>query len=215
MSRTLTDVWARLGYELADTGHTEWETAELTVYVNQAVREVMRHVAKVWPDYWLSTTESYTATSNIVSGTANYDLPSDFYKILLVVATDSDGDDSTLDPMSLDRAQNADAEGYYLMNDDIYIVPEPDASVTSGLVLYYISIPTEVTAGASAVPLSDHFEDAIVEYAVLKAKARQGEPTGEFASFFGKIQTELDSMMADVNKWGTTDGLTHQHRNYS
>lgn len=201
-------------YELNDPGHTNWTEAELIVYINEAVRGVMRRVAALWPDYWLNAGEAYTETSNIVATTPNYDLPTDFFAMLMVTLTDSDSDTGILQKISLERAQDSDADGYVLMNQDIYLYPTPDADVTSGLVVYYLAIPGALTLGTETVPLSDHFEDAIKEYVVLKALARQERRTADFARFFSLIQSELDSMVAQTNTSDDDHGVSVLWRSF-
>jgi len=199
MAITAANLADRAAYELKDTGHTNWSEAELIVYINEAVRHVVKRIAAMWPDAWPRFGENYEDTQNIVADTANYDLPSDFYMMLRVKLTDSDGDTSLLEPISLEREDDSDEDdGYLLLNDDIYLYPTPDTSVTSGLTLWYISLPPEA-GSTDSVPLSTWFEDSIKEYVVVKAKARQEEKTGDFGAFYRMVERDMEPFIAKMN----------------
>lgn len=207
MARTSNQILTRLGYELKDPTFTNWTKEELLVYLNEAVRALTHRIAATHPDYWLNSGQTYTATSNIAAGTANYDLPADFYAMVQVELVDSDGDKEIIEPIGMERQADIHSSGYFLMNNDIYLRPTPDTSVTGGLKLYYVATPAEVTVSSNAVPLSTHFEDVLDLYVVLKAKARQEESVADFSAFYAKAQTAADLLVAQTNKSADDAGL--------
>lgn len=212
MAQTVANMITDIQYELKDTQGTNYTDAELMAYINQGVRWVMREISRVWPDYWFVSTETSLATSNIVADTANYDLPSDHYQTLMVTTTDSDGDTTVRDRLTLERAQDSDADGYYEYNDDLYLCPTPSANVANGLNIYYISVPDEVTQDSDTVPLSDHFEDLVRGYVVVKCKARQEESNADFGVLLQDVKRQAQAMMTTVNTRSDEHGWTVYRR---
>lgn len=214
MAITTANLTTKIRADLKDPNGNKYDDAWCRQAINEAVRGVVRRIAATRPEFWLRTGETQLHTANIVNGTANYDLPSDFFVALMVTAEDSDGNVDPLDVLTLERTLDADANGYILRDDDIYLYSTPDANVADGLNVYYISRPTEVTADANPVPMSDDFEDAIELYAVIKGKARESEGTGDFAAFFRKVEESLDLLVAKTNA-PTDDGMHVEHRIWS
>ena len=200
MARTSNQILTRLGYELKDPTFTNWTKDELLTYLNEAIRALTQRIASTHPEYWLNSGQTYTASSNIVANTANYDLATDFYAMVQVQLTDSDGNVEIVQPIDVERQADTDAAGYMLINSDIYLYPTPDTSVTSGLKLYYVAMPADVTVSSTTVPLSTHFEDVLDLYVVLKAKARQEETVANFSAFYQKAQSTADMLVAQTNK---------------
>jgi len=202
-------------YEVQDESKTQYSDAELIAYVNEAIRRIIERVCRDWPDYWPNSGQNYVATSNIVANTANYDLPSDFYLLLNVFLTDSDGDVAELEPINILRHIDSDEDdGYLLRNNDIYLYPTPDTSVTNGLAIWYVALPTLITAITDSCPLSRHFRDAIQEWVVLKCKARQGEDTSEYASFYRLVEQGASAVVEQTNRSRTRHGLNVGWRDY-
>ena len=212
MSISAADMASRLRRELKDEDASNYSPEELYDYINGGTRAVARKIFAVWPAYYLRTGETQLDTQDIVSGTANYNLPTRFLGTIVVTVTDSDGDVTELKPISFVRGLDSDAEGYYLLNEDIYIFPEPTASVASGLNHYYVQIPAAVR-GSTAVPFSDDWEDEIQAWVALKAKARQEEKVADFGAVFKKIESELSALMVRTNK-GEDEGLLIPWRNW-
>ena len=217
MAELASTLITRARYELKDTASENYSDAEFIVYLNMAVRAITHRIAEMWPDYWLRTGETYTATTNIVAATTHYDLPTDFFVEIQVRCTDGDGKTDILRRISWERAQDSDADGYVLKNDDIYLYPAARyaASVASGLVIDYVAIPADITVASGSVPLSTRFEDLIVEYVVLKAKARQEENPDAFGAFFRRMERSLDAMMVTINRSDADAGLRIPWRNWT
>ncbi len=189
-----------LRYELKDTGSDQnYTDAELLVYLNDAVEHVVKDITGIWPHYWLRTNQVQSATSNIVSGTASYSLPTDCYYTVMVTTKDSTGVTEIRDSLDFERTFDADADGWFARNDKIYLYSTPTASVASGLTVYYVSRPSRIAATSQNVPLSDDFRGLIKEYAAIKAKARQEENSGEFRAAVGQLSQQLHAMMVRTN----------------
>ena len=74
----------------------------------------------------------------------------------------------------------------------------PTESVVDALNIYYIETPVEVR-GSTNVPYSADFEDAMIEWVVVKCKARQEEKVADFAAVHALIQQTLDALVVQTN----------------
>lgn len=216
MAELVSTIITRARYELKDVDSENYADAEFIVYINMAVRMIAQRIAELWEDYWLRTGETYQQSTNIVDGTQSYALPTGFYKEIQVRCTDGDGDTEILERISLARAQDSDADGYLFMNDKTYLYPAAryGDDVTNGLVIDYVAFPTEVTAAGNSVPLSTRFKDQIIEYVVLKCKARQEESPEAFGAFFRRNERSIDSMIVTMNRSDEDAGLRTLWRNW-
>lgn len=211
----VSDILTDVRYEIADTAKTEYSDAELFSYVNEAIRRIVARVAREWPKFWMNTGENYRAVYNIVADQASYRVPGDYYLMLEVHLTDSTGNTQELDPISLNRSYDSDEDnGYTLRGRRIYLYPVPDTAVTSGLELYYISKPANVTALADTLWLAEWFYDTIKEYVVLKCKARQGEKIDDFASFYQMLVRDVSPAIERTNRSRDGHGLNMQWRDW-
>jgi len=68
------------------------------------------------------------------------------------------------------------------------------------------------SAAYLSVPLSDRFADAIVAWAVVKAKARKEERTPDFAAFYRSVDAATARMLARTNR--PEEGLRVGWRNF-
>jgi len=190
---------------LMDERETNFSESELLDYLSEGQFEVVQHVALTWPEYFLRSSETQLSTQNIADGTANYDLPSGFWMPIHVELTDSDGDTAESTPLSFERSRDEDANGHYYRNDDIYIIPTPDAAVTSGLNIWYVSRPSDLTVSSNLM-LGDDFGYAIIAWAVMKAKIRQGEQAGEEADIWKLCEQRARMLGLRVNRGQWNNG---------
>ena len=175
MALSTSKALVKIRRRLMDLQETNYSNDELLDYLNEGVRVVMQHMALTWPEYYLRSSSTQLQTTNIASGTASYALPTNFWIPIVVSVTDSAGDTTEYDALSIERTLDPDAEGYYLRNDKTYLYPTPTASVTSGLNIYYIPVPTDTS---TTLPMGDDLGDAYIAWAVMRGKLRQGENTG-------------------------------------
>jgi hypothetical protein len=189
-------------YELKDLSpiYQQYSDAEMIVYINDAVRSVMRRVVVVWPEFWEKTGQTSVSTpANIVAGTQDYPLPTGLFHLIDVIVADSLGSTTVLDPISYERTLDAAANGYLLLAGNARLRPIPTVNVTGGLTFVYVATPTEVAVVGDAVPLSDIFEDAVKEFVVLKCKGRQGDDPSVFATFYREVRDALDTVITRTN----------------
>lgn len=213
MAVTLATVLGKVRREVDNPAGPRILDESLVDDINQAVRVVMRRIAAIWPDYYLRTGETQVSTYTITAAKANYDLPDILYLVIQVVTTDSSANNTIREPLTLDRTLDADADGYYLRDDDLWLYPIPSVTVASGLVIRYLARPAEVTVLTSYVPLADDFLDAIVTWAVIKTKARQEKASPDYAAVYKLIRDQMDSLTARTNL-AHDDRLHTEWRNF-
>jgi len=145
------------GVEVGDTGLSTW--------LNDAYMQMCDEIIKVNPDYFVKS--STTAT---VADQQEYDLPSDFEKIVKVEVS-IDGTWKRVLPMGdadIRHITNSDTlnsqgfstadPGYYIIGDNIGIMPIPDTTTASALKIWYTYTPTELTTDATepSIPARYH-----------------------------------------------------------
>jgi len=132
------------GVEVGDAGLATW--------INDAYMYMIDEITEVRPEYFTKS-----STTAIIENQQEYDLPDDWDKILLVNAL-YDGVWKRPKPM-----QNADIHGisihsdtsssqgfsiaqpyYYLIGDNIGLMPIPSTTTADGLKIWYVYTPTEL-----------------------------------------------------------------------
>lgn len=146
------------GVEVQDTGLSTW--------LNDAYMQMIDEIIKVNPDYFVKS--STTAT---VNAQQEYDLPTDFEKIVMV-NQQIDGNWKRVLPMgdadirhvprhsdtsSSQGFSTADPQ-YYLIGDNIGIMPIPSETTAGALKIWYTYTPSELSADADlpAIPARYH-----------------------------------------------------------
>ncbi len=200
-------------YELKDLDvvNPNYKNAELLVYLSDAVEDLTQEIVAKWPRYWLRSSYTQLQQYNVVSGTANYNLPADFYLAVLVTFTGSTGTTEVVDEITFERTLETAAEGYFLRNDDIYLYPTPTANIANGLKLYYVPILARITVTTDNVPFADTFRGFIKEWVVMKCKFRQEEQAGAFQQLYMKLNAQITAMMTRTNM-GTYTGWSVPRR---
>lgn len=125
----------------------------LTTWMNDAYMQMVDEIIKVNPDYFVKS--STTAT---VANQQEYDLPSDWEKIIMInmkvsgvwkrVLPMGDADirhiSAHSDTTSNQGFTNAEPR-YYIIGDNIGIMPIPDTTLASALKIWYVYTPTELS----------------------------------------------------------------------
>jgi len=187
-------------YMLKDFQFTQWSKAELRSYINKAVRAIARQICQKHPEFWLSTGQASQHTYTVAAGTQDYALPADFFGVISVNSTDSEGAVTEVYPLSPSQARESGAEGYQLVGGSLRIWPVPSSDgPANGLELLYVSTPSEVAADGDIVPLGDTFGDLIELYAVNMAKMRQQQDWRAFGALMSSVRSELDHLIARRN----------------
>lgn len=137
---------------------------EIIGYLNSGWQKLYGLLVERFENYYVSE-----STLNLVNGTKEYNLPSDFFKLLGVDLTASDYT-YTLRPWSLNERNRifegigAQPSRYILVGSKIRFVPVPSASYTAKL--YYVPMPAFLVAGGT-IDLPPYGE----EYLTAKAGA--------------------------------------------
>lgn len=121
-----------------------------------------------------------TSSANIVSGTNNYALPSDYKRIfkvtyngivLTILAPPGEG---YLDSLTTFAPSTSTPYGYY-QNKRLYIHPTPVSGITAGLVYHYHKTPTDLSQGSDTPPFSEGLAQCMVAFATSDALAKDME----------------------------------------
>lgn len=145
--------------------------SKLATWVNDYYMQIVDEVIKVKPDFFVKS--SVTST---VAGQQEYDLPTDFEKMRMV-NIQIDGVWKRVLPMGNADITNITTHSdttsnqgfstaeprYYIVGDNMGIMPIPSASTASAIRIWYVYTPTELTADSSepAFPSKYHF---IIKY---------------------------------------------------
>jgi hypothetical protein len=139
----------------------------LGTWVNDYYMQVVDEIIKVNPDYFVKS-----STTSLVANQQEYDLPDDFEKIVMV-NMQIDGVWKRVLPMGnadirhiavhTDTTSNqgfstADPR-YYIIGDNVGIMPIPDGTTASALKVWYSYTPDELSSDSSepAFPSKYHF----------------------------------------------------------
>jgi len=200
MSITLTSLLADCRIQLSDAQcqSSFWTDADLTLYINNALLTLFG----LLPSDALRDYEKLDET-NIVSGTVNYDLPSDFYLEYSIYYNGilcrkiKYSEQYVIDGNTYFKTL-ANQPGYSINNDDIYLHPSPEHDAASGLKVYYLAKPPVLVSGSDTVNLDAAYSPIIVKLACgnaisLKRSVEEGKVM---------IQSALDDLkvlkMVDV-----------------
>lgn len=204
---TLTQVADRIR-ELGEISTTYVTNAALFTEINQSALELVdKLVSAGSTDYFESTN-----TQNIISGTSNYSLPADFYKMLGVdILTDNNtyvnvqrysfGDRNRYnnDPISAVERQRI---RYSIRGSNLILVPTPQWTEPNGLRMLYVSSTHGFdTANATPTNVNSTFdgilgwEDWIVYDCLIKFIG--GKEEGD-ASQWAQLQAKLNARIEEM-----------------
>ena len=187
-------------YRVKDTNSVNYADLELYAYHIEAIRQTLQRLATLWPEYLLRHNLATSESQNIVNGTARYPRP---WQMLLPIAVgvydQATTEHAEIFPIPRERLLDAAWTGYLLVDDFIEVRPAPTLNITNGLDIYYVKGVNDVDEDTPVVPLSQDFEDALLLYVVLVAKARQEETPSDFAPFYALIQRAKDAVALGTN----------------
>lgn len=147
-----------------------------------------------------------TSTINTVAGTNSYSLPSDFNSFISLRNTSITPNEELDELSASDFDANTDSSVgtpylFSVYGSTLYIYPTPQSAGT--LVLRYWKLPTDMTTDNDEVPLPDDYENVIVEYALKKCYAAEGDIEmsnfhnqnfeTELVQLAGELQTDMNS----------------------
>lgn len=161
-----------------------WSDAELTRYLNEAVRMYFLEVTNNGEGQWTKT-----ADLDIVANTETVALPTDCYEVKAVYKTSS-GTDMVVLPYKNAISDSYTTQGgtdgntffpsYYFRENSLVLRPVPNFSQSAGLRVEYIYFPDKLvnpgdTMNANVLPI---FQQLIEMYAVYKAKLKESLTNG-------------------------------------
>lgn len=175
-----------------------WSDTELNNWINQAYYFSYMELVQAYEGYFAQQTYY-----NIVSGTDTYALPADFSKFRLLERVVDNT--ATIPLIEFERIETANllstftATNIFLptfrfFGNNFILEPLPQVSITNGLRLEYVPIPTQLTLDADTPAASylEHWQELIVLKAVISAKLKE-EMTGGGGTDMGPFQSMLES----------------------
>jgi hypothetical protein len=145
------------GVEVDDSGLATW--------INDAYLHMIDEITDVNPDYFVKV-----ATSSTLADHQEYDLPSDFEKVMMLTVTYS-GVVYRFRPLPnvTDLPVSQDGSGgyalpdgrYYILGDQIGLVPIPSETGTDNMELKYVYTPAELTADSDEPAFSKKYHHLI------------------------------------------------------
>jgi len=172
MSITLTELLASTRIHLADAQCSEsafWDNDDLTLYINEALLSLW----SLFPSDALRNYEDVD-TQNLVSGTPNYDLPTNFYIELSVIYNDIPcrkfkySDQAIISNNTYYKALSSQP-GYTINDDDIYLFPTPSANSTEGLEFYFLTKPPVLNGSTTSVNIDVSYSPIVSKFAAGRA----------------------------------------------
>ena len=195
-------------FRLKDIDADNYEDVELYAYLNEAIRQTLQRLATLRPEYLARHNMAGNETQNIVAGTGAYPVPWLMLMLTGVAVYDSTNQTyAEVFPTPREKLFDADWIGYGVVDDFIEIRPTPTSNITNGLQVLYVKGVNDVDEDTVVVPLSQDFEDALMLYMVLAAKARQEETPSDFAPFYALVQRTKDAVALATNWPKTNMGL--------
>ena len=153
--------------------------AELEQYINDSIAELYDLlVSRFGNDYYFSED-----TITLVSGQIEYDLPSDFYKMVGVdLQLSASGERLTMKPfMFVERNRDQEFDPYrrYRIVGNTFRLMESSTNVTSGgiITLYYIPAPTILTDDADTFDGISGWEEYVIIDAAIKMRVKEETDT--------------------------------------
>lgn len=172
--------------------NSTWTDAEITTYINEAVRLYFAEVVKNYEGYFIISTDPQAGGSGNLSYTADNELvalPSDCFQVKAVYIQRPQG-------WSILEYRNDVTHGYWtntgsgspnvyqpyycFQGNNLVLRPTPNVSATNAIKLDYIQMPDQMVNGGDAMTaqVSPVFKQLIEMYAVYKAKLKQSMVTG-------------------------------------
>lgn len=231
-SPTYGELLADLQKELDLEAETFITADEFLSYFNRGVDEVEAAIHTIYEDYFLTNT-----TVSLVSGTQNYNLPSDIYAQKIRGLFYSDGNSLQYEIRRIEKLQ----ETQYLIQTDLYKYVLTNASA-SGLKLAFYPVPSETSTNVtmwyirnakrftgvdSEVCDIPEFTNVIVQYVRWKCLAKEGHPDTQAAlmdlermrqdmvdTLTARVPDEHNEVIKDISFYTDFDDWNYYGGNY-
>lgn len=189
------EIRTKIRYNIRETTAQVWAEAELNYWINDVQKEV---AAVLDPAYSPKLTQIKTQV--VTTGSAFYDLPIDFLKILGNADLDSVVyvyvPPGLVRPQLLDKySYNSDKKIFYIRDNDIYLHPVPTASENGeGLFYEYLSKPPDLaddttTDGYLTEVAYNLVVDKVSGLALMKIDSEEAHALSK--RFFDKYEADL------------------------
>lgn len=186
LGRIISNVRNMLGQPSA--ANSSWTDAELTEYINEAVRMYFAEVIPTCEGYFRVTTDPLNNLS-VVSGTDTVALPTDFFQCVALYIQRSNGwemleyRNNITDGYTTalgGTGSNTYSPYYFFQGNNLVLHPTPNFSATGILKLDYIQFPDQMITGGDLMTnqVSPVFKQLIEKYAIVQAKKKQSMVNG-------------------------------------
>jgi len=177
---------------------------ELRSWINGSLAELYDLMVRVNKDFYVSSN-----AISVSSGTAEYALPADFYRVVGVDVEGGDGKTYNMQRFNFAERNQLQDSGvdrtratYRIYDSNFHIVPEPNWS--GNVTLWYIPAPKQfVTANNSEDSNSYDFVSGWEEYVVLdsliKFAAKEESDASLYAAQKGALRQRIISMATDID----------------
>jgi hypothetical protein len=153
---------------LNETSTAMWTDANLVTYCNEAQKYLVRETKCL----------EGISTSTSVSGTQNYALPSNFYKLRRLLYDGKSVKEVSfldIDEADIDETDiSGDPKNFYIWDDSIYFLPIPNTTSDS-IKIYYYKTPIAITLSSQTLETNSLYDDVIITYMVYLALIKDGE----------------------------------------
>ena len=183
----------------------EVDNSGLLTWLNDAYLYMVDEISKNNPDFFTKT-----ATDSTVSGTQEYDLPTDFDKMIMVnlkidgtwyralplptinnipvhSRTDSSQGFSTTEPY------------YYIVGDKYGFMPIPSESTASAIKLWYVYTPSELSADSDEPAFSKKFHH-IIKYGAYANYLDQDDEHVAAENMRRRFEKRVSDMVESMNE---------------
>lgn len=194
----------RLLLNQPNASNSNWTDAELTVYLNEAIRINFAELTKINEGHFLTVTDL-----NVTANQETVPLPSDFFAIRALYKKSNEV--YIILPYRNNMTEGYSTQGgggtdtyfpsYYIRGDNLVLRPVPNFTETASMRLEYIQFPSTLVTGTDALTdqITPVFKQVIEMYAVYKAKMKESLVTGVNTFAIAKDNLhDLESQFADV-----------------
>ncbi len=186
LGRLITNVRNLLGQPVPT--NSTWTDAELTEYINEAVRLYFAEVVKNYEGYFTVTTDP-ASNLTYTSGTDTVALPTDCYQVKAVYIKRSQSwsileyhNDMTHGYSTMSGAGGPETYQpyYFFQGNSLVLRPVPNETATAAIKVDYIQLPDQMVNGGDSLTnqVSPIFKQLLEMYAVYKAKIKQSMVSG-------------------------------------
>jgi hypothetical protein len=180
----------------ANMENTQFVTdAEVITYLDQAYRKFYNLIVTDFENWFVSETSFAT-----VDGTDEYNLPTDFYKLLGVDLVDASGRAFTLRPFELSERNRivhtwiGKPVRYILKGTNIKLVPVPSGGAQTIKILYVPS-PTAITSSAQTLEVFNGFDEYICLDAAIRMLMKEESDTALLERERAYMEQQINDLM--------------------